>query len=421
MLTVNGKDVSVLPFRQLLSAILINRRPLTTTWKLAPSRSLTPEGKLRQDNEHSQDAENAENAENAEDVSVPTHPKQQQQQRTTVTIDLPLGDAPLGLVLVGRKPKSATQQRLMANGMGGCGTMVKSIQHNSLMWNLTKTATGKLIRKGMQLITVNGTNVETHTLAEVQDLIADCRSTTSTKCTATFRTAPSRSLTPEGRIKSKTNTVDYKMQQQMKRKTNMSTTVMFTAGPLGLELVGRKPRPESIAARVARRRQEAQEQKQQERTQVEQEIHLLARDVTMHAFFEGLDRSVHESNTSIYSPHSSAPTGYITKRDFLREIALERGGGSKEIYSDLFALNYPKFYTLITTPSVLKQHISTLQSEMEDRSQGHITWEVFNKWTLLSCGEEWLSASQKKTQQGRKCCLHIFYGLLWWTLFFVLF
>ena len=164
LMSVNGDPVARLPFRQVLEHLLVNQRPLVTTWKLAPSRSLTPEGKLRQ-----------ERMEEKKHARI----DHETQQRTTVSIVLPTGEEPLGLVLVSRKPRSATMKRMVAGGLSGCGTMVAKIEKNSFFNGLNKR---KCIRKGMRLGMVGGINVDTHTVVEVQRMIVEGRKQGSVTC-----------------------------------------------------------------------------------------------------------------------------------------------------------------------------------------------------------------------------------------------
>jgi hypothetical protein len=233
----------------------------------APSRSLTPEGKLRQ-----------ERTEEKKHARI----DHETQQRTTVSIVLPTGEEPLGLVLISRKPRSATMKRMVAGGLSGCGTMVAKIEKNSFFNGLNKR---KCIRKGMRLGMVGGINVDTHTVVEVQRMIVAGRKQGSVTCT--FHIPPSRSLTPEGRIKKKTN--DKVLAERLDLKKNLTSTVIFSEGSLGLELVARKPRPETIEQRVARRNKEQADEKVQERNVLEKDIRKYARQATMLEFFEGLD------------------------------------------------------------------------------------------------------------------------------------
>ena len=208
-----------------------------------------------------------------------------------------------------------------------------------------------------------------------------------------FHIPPSRSLTPEGRIKKKTN--DDVLAQQLDLKKNLTSTVIFSEGSLGLELVARKPRPETIEQRVARRNKEQADEKAQERNVLEKDIRKYARQATMLEFFEGLDT------------HNQ---GYISKTALWSTCALH----SQDI-RDLF-VQFPALATIIATPSLLSLHLRTLRPDMvydavlEKKVVAHnggIGFEAFNKWSLLICDEEWLSPLQetallKQQEQDQK-------------------
>ena len=125
----------------------------------------------------------------------------------------------------------------------------------------------RMIRKGMSLISINGVNSEEMTLEQVQETIQDERKEDDVTCI--FKAAPSRSLTPEGKIKPPHMTADALLERDMEQKQNLSSTVVFGEGPLGLELVGRKPRSESIQVRVARKQKLAADRKAKEAMRVE--------------------------------------------------------------------------------------------------------------------------------------------------------
>ena len=124
-----------------------------------------------------------------------------------------------------------------------------------------------MIRKGMSLISINGVNSEEMTLEQVQETIQDERKEDDVTCI--FKAAPSRSLTPEGKIKPPHMTADALLKRDMEQKQNLSSTGVFGEGPLGLELVGRKPRSESIQVRVARKQKLAADRKAREAMRVE--------------------------------------------------------------------------------------------------------------------------------------------------------
>ena len=105
------------------------------------------------------------------------------------------------------------------------------------------------------------------TLEQVQETIQDERKEDDVTCI--FKAAPSRSLTPEGKIKPPHMTADALLKRDMEQKQNLSSTVVFGEGPLGLELVGRKPRSESIQVRVARKQKLAADRKAREAMRVE--------------------------------------------------------------------------------------------------------------------------------------------------------
>ena len=105
------------------------------------------------------------------------------------------------------------------------------------------------------------------TLEQVQETIQDERKEDDVTCI--FKAAPSRSLTPEGKIKPPHMTADALLERDMEQKQNLSSTVVFGEGPLGLELVGRKPRSESIQVRVARKQKLAADRKAKEAMRVE--------------------------------------------------------------------------------------------------------------------------------------------------------
>ena len=122
LLRVNNVDVSHSSFRNVLELLLTNTRPLHTTWNLAPSRSLTPDGILRQ-----QPREGEKEQERKEKETIHDHEKT---QKTEVTVVFKKGTEPLGLILSSRRPRSATQRRMLLGGLTGCGTIVSEIKRD---------------------------------------------------------------------------------------------------------------------------------------------------------------------------------------------------------------------------------------------------------------------------------------------------
>ena len=146
LLEVNGEDVHRLPFKPVLERLLTRERPLTTVWKLAPSRSLTPEGKVRQEI----DSDVVENRGRSRE-------RTEGKQMTEIDVKFPQGTEPLGLVLAQRRPRSAKQRRMFFGGLTGCGAVVVHVKEGSIAWKATrKRSGGSVLRKGMQLVAIDG-------------------------------------------------------------------------------------------------------------------------------------------------------------------------------------------------------------------------------------------------------------------------
>ena len=289
---------------------------------------------------------------------------------------------------------------MVLGGLSGCGVIVSKIQKDSLMWTLSKN--GALVRKGMALITLmkmkkteekyvedeqqeHSTliNAETMTLPEVQDFIQiECRQK-GHDVKVTFRTAPSRSLTKDGR-KKKTS-VDEELTKAMTTAQNLSSTVTFGAGPLGLELVGRKPRPETIEARIIRRKTEAEKRRKSEQDRVENEIVRSVRELTCRELFEGLD---HEK------------TGFITRTELWKTVALD-----SDTITPLFE-SLPRLSTFFSNPIQFSKAITYLKPKLIWNSEldkfvpedslsttgvivrGSISWNQFYNWIVVTCCNE---------------------------------
>ena len=178
--------------------------------------------------------------------------------------------------------------------------------------------------------------------------------------------------------------MDQELISKMTSKQNLTSTVVFGKGSLGLELISRKPRKETIENRILRKKKKKLEINEKIKKEIENELRLSIREITMREIFEGIDLD---------------STGYISTINIYKTFIYNETGAL-----DILKESVPKLYTLCLTPLIFSKLMLTFDKKMNFdhelnkmvvENQGQISWLQFYEWTLKICNEQVLNPISK--------------------------